>query len=74
MTGQFVQSAVPPFRMSIAVFNSAKAFLAQRQLRLASQVFERDRDERLSLVIALPSPGEDQALRLVDRPEDAGNG
>jgi antitoxin (DNA-binding transcriptional repressor) of toxin-antitoxin stability system len=74
ITGQLVQRAAPAFRMRVSIFDRAKTFVAQRPLRLAAQVLERDRDEGLLCVLAVTSPGEDQTPRLVDRPEHAANG
>src|ERR1044071_5605698 len=56
--------------MAIPAFDGAKALLPQGQLRLAVELPEGERDQRLPDGIALPAPGEDQAARGLDRPED----
>src|SRR5215212_424300 len=73
MTVQFVQRAGPTSHMTIAAFDGAEPLLSQGQLRLSTEVPERERDERLSNGIALPTPGEHQPAGRLDRLEDAGH-
>ena len=47
--------------------------MTERELGLAANIAQRERDERVAVVglVAFPLPGEDDALRPSDLPESA---